>query len=253
MARGRLAAEYRHAGRAHRHREGGAMPAPIHARVGADVHVLGIGRAGVHAHLAAQDEARIRLPNYAKRGPLLGVLTEAVADGGGARAEREETPGARDEVAIARGDGELLRRDLPLQHDVANAQGDEVAVARGMRHVPRRGEYGRRITPAHGAEIGRAPRRGEGPWRARARRIRRAEEQILPGRIVVAVVPRHVLFHHRAGEGMERDVLDQALADHPDAASVAQGLPVLATRPHRRSSSGSSTWTVSPESGLDLA
>ena len=89
--------------------------------------------------------------------------------------------------------------------------------------------------------------------RARARWVRRAEEHFVPGGVEVAVVPRHVLLHHGAGERMERDVLDQPLAEYPDPAAVVQGLAVLAAGSQGRSSRWSSTWTVRPRSGLAFA
>jgi len=232
MAGGHLAAEDGDARRVHRHHEGRPVARVIHSRVGADVDVLGVDRAGVHADLAAQDEAGVGLADHAKRRPLDRILAETVADGGGPRGEREEPSGPDDQVAVAGRAGKLLWRHFALEDHVADAERDEVAVPRRMGHVPR-GQEGRGgIAPPHRAEIARALRRGEGPGRALPPGVERAEDDRLPLGIVVAVVPRDVLLHHGTGGGMNRHVLDEALADHPDAASVVQGFAVLAAGPH---------------------
>jgi len=57
------------------------------------------------------------------------VLMGPGADGGPARAEREESSRARDVVAVPRRAGELLRRHVALPNGVADAERDEVAVS----------------------------------------------------------------------------------------------------------------------------
>src|SRR5215510_6902195 len=84
------------------------------------------------------------------------------------------------------------------------------------------------------AEVGGAARRHEGPGRACAVVVWWAEQEVAPFRILMPVVPRHVLVYHGPRRGMHGDVLDHSLADHPDAATVAERLAILAARSHRR-------------------
>src|SRR5215510_2705235 len=84
------------------------------------------------------------------------------------------------------------------------------------------------------AEVGGAARRHEGPGRACAVVVWWAEQEVAPFRILMPVVPCHVLVYHGPRRGMHGDVLDQALADHPDAAAVSERLAILAARSHRR-------------------
>jgi len=146
-----LPAEHGDAARAHRHDERGPVAVTVHAGVRADVDVLRVDRARVHADLAAQHEAGAGLADYAKRCPLVGVLAEAVADGGRAGREREEAPGAGERVAIRRRARALLGRDLALPDHVLDAERDEVPVARRVGHVARGQEDRRGVAPAHRA------------------------------------------------------------------------------------------------------
>src|SRR5204863_7231652 len=54
----------------------------------------------------------------------------------------------------------------------------------------------------------------------------------LPFRIEMPVVPGDVFLDHRAGGRMRRDVLDLALAEHPDLAPVAQRLAIIGAGAH---------------------
>jgi len=64
----------------------------------------------VHAHLAAQDEARVRLALDAHGGAIEGILSEAKADGGGARREGEESARPADKLSICGYVVDLLTR-----------------------------------------------------------------------------------------------------------------------------------------------
>src|SRR5262249_10340180 len=90
----------------------------------------------------------------------------------------------------------------------------------------------RRVAPAHRPEIGRGLRQREGPRRPHATSVGRRQENLAPLGIEVTVVPRDVLVDHRGRGGMDRPVLDQALAADPGPASVTQGVSILAAGSH---------------------
>jgi hypothetical protein len=69
----------------------------IDARMAADVDVLGIGRAGVHADLPVDDDAAVACADEPERRPVARIFTHARADGGGAGREGEEAAGASDQ------------------------------------------------------------------------------------------------------------------------------------------------------------
>ena len=232
VARRHLAADDGHAGSVHGHHERRAMTGVIDPRVAADVHVLGVGGAGVHAHLAAQHEPGVGLAHHLQRRPLGRIRAEPIADGGRARAEREEAAGAGDRLAVALGAGDLLARHLSLPDGFENAQRDEVTVPRRVGHVAGGQEDRRGVAASHRAQVGGRPWHREGPRRARAAGAGRRQERVLPRRVAVPVVPGHVLVHHRARGGMNGDVVDQTFPDDPDPASIAQCRSVLVTRPH---------------------
>ena len=79
MAGGDLPAEHGDAGGADGNDEGGAMGADIHAGERADVDVFRVGRARVHADLAAEDDPGVGLADGAQ-GDALGRVRR-----GGAR------------------------------------------------------------------------------------------------------------------------------------------------------------------------
>src|SRR5262249_1767639 len=185
---------------------------------------------------------RVGLGRRAEGGELGGIGAEPIADGRGARAKGEEASGAGDQLTVAGGVIELPVGDLALEYDIADAESDEVAVARGVRHVPRGEEDGGGVGASHGAQVGGAGGRQEGPGRARAVVVGWAEEEVAPFRILMPVVPRHVLVYHGPRRGMHGDVLDQPLADHPDAAAVAERLAILAARSHLRLSYPNDPW-----------
>src|SRR6516165_11933164 len=54
-----LSADHRHTRRADRHDKGGALPVDVHAGKAADIDILSISRAGMHADLAAEDKTGI--------------------------------------------------------------------------------------------------------------------------------------------------------------------------------------------------
>ena len=232
MARGHLAADDGHAGRVHRHHERRPVARVVDPRMAADVDVLRVGRARVHAHLAAQHEPGVGLAHHLQCRTLGRIRAQAIADGGRPRAEREEAPGARDRLTIALGAGDLLGRHLPLPGGFENAQRDEVAVPRRVRHVARGEEDRGGVAASHRAQVGGRPRHREGPGGAGAPGVGRAQQGVLPRRVVMAVVPRDVLVHHPARGGMGSDVVDQTFPDDPDPASIAQRGSVLLSRPH---------------------
>ena len=99
-----LAAQHGDAARVHRHDERGPMAVAVNPGVRADVDVLRVDRARVHADLAAQHEAGAGLADDAERRPLVGILAEPVADGSRAGREREEAAGAGEQVLGAEGE-----------------------------------------------------------------------------------------------------------------------------------------------------
>src|SRR6266567_7985929 len=100
VARRDLAAQRSGAGRIDRHDKAGAMLADIDAREPADIDILGIGRARMHAELAADDDPGIALAHQFERDAAARVRAHSLADNGGAAAIGEEPAGAGDQLAI---------------------------------------------------------------------------------------------------------------------------------------------------------
>jgi len=210
------------------------MRAAIDSAVAADVDVLRVDRARVHADLAADDEAGIGLADEPQRRALAGVLAQAVADRRGAGREREEAPGAGDEVAERGSVRDLIRRDVSLVGRVEDAQRDEVAVGRGVRDVAGAQERRRREAAAHPPQVVGAPGQDEGARDAAPLGVGRRQDHVLPFRVEVAIVPGRVFVHRRARRRVHRDVVDQAFAHDPDPAPVAQRPAILVSCPHAR-------------------
>ena len=64
------------------------MPVDVDTRKRADIDILGIGRARMHADLAAEHETRIGFADDFDCGTLSGVRAHAIADRGGTGRER---------------------------------------------------------------------------------------------------------------------------------------------------------------------
>ena len=148
---------------------------------------------------------------------------------GGARGEREDGPGERSGRVP---DGAATwSATLAPPDGLEDAERDEVPVRRRMRHVARGQEDRRGVAPAHRAQVGRRPRQREGPGRALTPLVGRYK-----------TTSRHAGSRWRSyqastrppwgGSRVNRHVLDQAVAHDPDPPSVAQGLSILAARPH---------------------
>ena len=153
IARRGLAADHGDAGRIDRDDEGGAMAFVVDAVVGADIDVVGEGRAGVHADLAADHQALVGLLDDLERRSLGGILAQAIADGRGTGGEGEEAAGARDQRAIGLGIGALLGRGVALVDHGLDAHGDQMAVGRRMGDVAGAEEGGGGEAAAHAGEI----------------------------------------------------------------------------------------------------
>src|SRR5215831_2869545 len=74
-----LSANHRHTWCSDRHDKGGAVPVDVHAGKSADIDILGISRAGMHADLAAEDKTGIGFADDLERGPLAGIFPQAIA------------------------------------------------------------------------------------------------------------------------------------------------------------------------------
>jgi hypothetical protein len=232
VPRGDLAAEHGDTRRGDGHGERRAMRATIDAAVGADVHVFRVDRARVHADLAADDHARVGLAHEREREPFGRIRPHAVADRRGTGRERQESPGAGDPIAVGSSVRDLLGRDVALLGRVEDAERDQVAVRGRVRDVAGGQERRRGKALAHRAQVLKALRQREGPGAASATGVGRRQQDVLPLRIEVTVVPRDVLVDGRPRGRVHGDVLDQALADHPHATPVAQRLTVFRASPH---------------------
>src|SRR6516162_1126017 len=104
-----LAADGGDTGCIDRNDESGAMLADVEAGETPDIKILGIGRAGVHADLAANDNAGVGLFDDLQRDPRLRILAHAGADIRSATAESQKSPAVGDHLAIVCGFGDLLR------------------------------------------------------------------------------------------------------------------------------------------------
>ena len=232
MAGGDLPAEDRHARRGDGDDEGRAVRTALDAAVAAHVDVLGIDRARVHADLAADDHAGVGLAHELERDTLARVLAHAVADRGSARREGEEAPRAGDEVAIPGGVRDLLGRHVTLVDRVEDSERDQVAVRGRVRDVAGAQEGRGREAASHRPQVLSALRDDKAQWRTGALGVRRCQDDALPLRVEVAIVPGHVLVHRPARGRMDGDVLDQAFPDDPDPAPVAQRLAIFRARSH---------------------
>ena len=186
----------------------------------------------MHPDLAADHEPRVGLAHEREREALAGVFAHAIADRRGAGRERQEPAGARDHLAIPGGIRDLFGRDVALLDRVEDTERDEVAVGGRVGDVAgalkgRRGE-----AAPHRAQVLDAPGEHEGPRRAGSARVGRPQDDVVPLRVEVAVVPGDVLVHGGASGRVHGDVLDQAFADHPHPAPVAQRLTVFRARSH---------------------
>ncbi len=226
IARGDPAADDRDARRTHRHDEGRAVLVVVDAAMRTDIHILGIGGAGVHADLAAQHHARVGLPHDAQRGAIGGIGAHAIADGGGARGECEEAAGADDLLAIRFGIVDLLRRGIALLHLAEDAECDQMPIGWRVRDVAGAEEGRRREAASHADEIVRALRQHVAPGQAVS-----GQDDVLPRGIEMPVVPGNVFIDHGARRRMRGDVVDGAFADDPDLAPVAQRIAVLGAGP----------------------
>ena len=76
------------------------MPADLDAAEGADIDVLGIGRARMHADLAADDDAGIALAHQLQRDAVARVRAHSLTDDRGAAAIGEKPAGSSDQLAV---------------------------------------------------------------------------------------------------------------------------------------------------------
>ena len=232
LTRRRLAAEDCDAGRPDRHDKAGTFAVDVDARHAADINVLGIGGARMHAEPAANDETGVRLAHKLQRDAVGGVGLEALADDRRAAAIGNEAAGARDYVAIGERVIELLLRDILRLHGGQDAECDQIAVGRVVRDVAGAEERRARERPAHADQIFLCARDGESPGRGIVR-VGRREQHVPPFGIPVTVVPGGVFLDNRARRGMPRHILDGADPHDPELAPVAQRLAVFGAGAHQ--------------------
>ena len=127
--------------------------ADLHAVQRADIDVLGIGRARVHADLAAEHDPGIGFAHDAQRRPRCRVVAQAEADRRGPAAECQEAPGIRDQPAIGVGVGGLFFGDVALLHGGQNAHRDQMPVGRVVRDVAGAVKQRLREGPAHPDQV----------------------------------------------------------------------------------------------------
>jgi len=194
----------------------------------ADVNILGIGGARMHADLAADDDPGIGLAHDLQRRSLGRVFAHPGADRRGAAAKRQKPPGLGNHRPVAGGVGDLLGRHALLLGRGENAERDHVAIAWRVGDVAGGQERRRRKEAAHAAEVVDALRRNIGPGGL----VGRPQCGLLPGRVANEIVPGDVFVDHRARRRVGGHVVDEARAHDPDPAPVAQRLPVIRPCPH---------------------
>ncbi len=234
MARRDLPADHRDAGRVHRHDERGPVAVAIHPAVRADVHVLRVDGARVHAHLAAQHEARAGLAHDAERGPLLHVLAQPVADGGGAGGEGQESAGA----GRSGPDTRWRRRSAGATHCAAGRRRGGRARSGSRSRAcgsccPRSGRWSLSKAPAHRAQIRRRSRQREGPRRPASRRASGGASRISchAGSWWRSYQATYSSTIGRVAGWIVTSSISPSPID-PDPASVVQGVTVLAAGSH---------------------
>ena len=153
IARRALAADHRDAAGIDRHDEGRALAVEHRAVDRADIDVLGEGRAGVHADLAAHHDARLGAADDLERDPIGGILAQPIADRRRARREGEEAPATRDLRAICLGVGGLLGRRLVQIDRMQDAERDQMAIGGRVGDVAGAEEGRGREALAHAHEI----------------------------------------------------------------------------------------------------
>ena len=163
-----MAADHRHALALDRHDEGRAMAVEVGAVDRADIDVLGEGRAGVHADLAAQGDARLGTADDLERHPVGRIVAQPEADRRRAGGEGQEPAGAGDLGAIGLGVGDLLGRGLVQADRMQHAERDHVAVGRRVGDVAGAEEGRRREALAHAHEVVRGLRHADSRARRRS-------------------------------------------------------------------------------------
>ena len=186
----------------------------------------------MHADPAIDDNAGIGLAHQLQRGTLGRVFPHPETDRRGAAAEGQKAAGRGDHLAIGRRIGDLLRGDVALLHRGQDTHRDQMAVGGCVRDVAGRLKDRLREGPAHADQIVGGFWQDTGPRGTPALRGGRSEQDVLPFRIEVTVVPGDVFLDHRACRRMGGDILDAAFAEHPDFAAVAQRLAVIGAGAH---------------------
>ena len=198
----------------------------------ADINVLGVGRTGVHADLAAYHDAGIGLPHDAQRHA---IRRDPVACDSRWSARQPRTSGI-DRCGRCAGDSSWRSRSARVDAlrcctSPRIRQRDKVPIGRRVRDIAGAEKRRCRKTAPHAHKIIGALRQHVAPGRARALRVRRRQHNVLPRRIEVPIVPRDIFIDHGARGRMRGDVIDLAFADDPDLAPVAQSLPILGAGP----------------------
>ena len=230
---GGAARHHPQAGRVHRNDEP-EVPAAARRHVvpGGDQQVLREGRAGVHLDLAAYDDAVGGFADQLERRAFALIRTEAGADQRAAAGVGDKPAGVGHIRQVLLRLGNVLGGVVQPLHHVLQAEGDELAVAGGVGHVPAGDEMHGADLPSESLQIlGRL-------WRSHRDRtplavaVGRGQQDILPVGVEVAVVPGHVLIHHGRRGRVGGDVFHATLAQDPDVAPVAQALLVISPCPH---------------------
>ena len=168
-----LAAERRDSRCTHRHDETRTMPANLDAAHRADIDILGIGRARMHAELAADDHPSILFAYELQCDAVARVLAHALPDDRCAAAIGEEPPGTRDQLAIRDRFGDVFLRGAQGLRRGQHAHRDQIAVGRRVRDVAGTQKCRSRKGSAHADQIIGAPRQHISPRIAGSMGIRR--------------------------------------------------------------------------------
>ena len=112
---------------------------------------------------------------------------------------------------------------------VEDAQRNQVAIGGGVGDVPSGGEDRGGKGPPHPTQVVGALRHEKRQGYAFPIGIGRRQQDVLPRRVAMMVVPAGIVIHYGTGGRMRRQIIDPTFANNPDFAPVTQAVSILST------------------------
>ena len=184
----------------------------------------------MHTNLATHHDAGIGFFAQTQRRPVGWVVTKAIANRRSASGKGEETTSCGQPVPILRRRCDTVRRGVAALHDVENTQRNQVAVSGCVGHVPGAEKERRGKRPPHPTQVIGTLRHEKRNGQAFPVGVGWHQQDVLPLRVEVTIVPGDIIIDHRAGRRMRRHVIDPTFTNNPDFASVTQAVAILSTR-----------------------